>query len=84
MVRAFYLLSGLLVAMVMMMGLHYFFSGGGRTTEEIDHIAALSHLASPSLSVAWYEPELHGTERAGNCAYPEMMPIDRMDFVYAK
>jgi len=37
-----------------------------------------------SLGVAYYEPRIQESRQMGNIAYPEMISLDRMDFVYAK
>ena len=52
--------------------------------EMLQKITALTQISSASLSVAWYEPRIRLYEDASNPAYPQMQPIDRMDFVYAK
>jgi hypothetical protein len=84
MIRLFYLLSTLLLLLIAFVGVHYTLSDRKDMTENIATIADLSRLSSLSLSVAWYEPRLHRIEKADNSAYPEMMPLDRMDFVYAE
>ena len=84
MFKDFYLLSGLLVLMSAIMALHYLVSEKESTGRQLEAIVALSHISSPSLSVAYYEPRLRRMEKAANCAYPEMPALDRMDFVYAK
>ena len=53
-------------------------------TEMLQNITALTQIPSASLSVAWSEPRIRLYENAENPAYPQMQPIDRMDFVYAK
>jgi len=84
MIKLFYLLGGLLFLLLASVAVHYMLVNKKNMADDISHIASLSRISSLSLSVAWYEPRLRGIERAGNTAYPEMMPLERMDFVYAK
>jgi len=51
---------------------------------ENQKIAALTHFAAPSLSVAYYAPRILFREDVSNPAYPQMPEINRMDFVYEK
>jgi len=82
--RDFYLLSGLLLVMSGMVMAHYLLSDTHETTEQLKTVAGLSRISSLSLSVAYYEPRIRRIEKAANPAYPEMLPLDRMDFVYAE
>jgi hypothetical protein len=84
MIKLFYLLGGLLFLMLSMVGIHYLLADKKGIVADTNAVASLSRISSLSLSTAWYEPRLRGIEKAGNDAYPEMMPIDRMDFVYAE
>ena len=52
--------------------------------ETMHIVSTLSSISLPSLSVAYYEPRLLLFDRAANPSYPEMPPIDRMDFIYEK
>jgi hypothetical protein len=47
-------------------------------------LAAVTGIASPALSVAYYEPRIYFQEKAENPAYPQMPPLNRMDVVYAE
>lgn len=88
MVKAFYLAASLLFSMTLAVGIHYIFTDRVDVTGKLSAVAGLTRMGSPSLSVAYYEqrmdPRVQGIEKATNIAYPEMMPLDRMDFVYAK
>ena len=84
MIKPFYLLGVSLLLLVAFVGLHYTLSDRKDMVDDITNIADISRISSPSLSVAWYEPRLHLIEAADNCAYPEMISLDRMDFVYAE
>lgn len=84
MVKAFYLSASLLFLLTFSIGIHYTFTDRVEFTDKLSAVAGLTRMGSPSLSVAYYEPRVHGIEKANNIIYPEMMPIDRMDFVYEK
>jgi len=84
MIKLFYLLGSLLFLMAGTVGMHYILLDREDVTSHTNAVAALSRISSLSLSVAWYEPRLRRIEKAINSAYPEMMPLDRMDFVYAE
>ena len=84
MTKPFYLLVMLLFLMVGIVGIHYTLLDREGMVEDVNTVAALSRISSLSLSVAWYEPRLRSVDRASNSAYPEMMSLDRMDFVYAE
>lgn len=66
------------------MGVHYAWGDRGEVADKLGAIAGLTMMSSLSFSVAYYEPRLGGIDRATNIAYPEMIALDRMDFVYAK
>ena len=84
MIKPFYLLGMLLLLLIAFVGVHYTLGEREGVTDGITAITDLSGISSLSLSVAWYEPRLRRIEKAGNSAYPEMIPLDRMDFVYAE
>ncbi len=84
MIKPFYVAGSLLLLIIMIIGAHYALGGREDVTDGINAVAGLTRMSSPSFSVAYYEPRIRGVEEAGNIAYPEMMPLDRMDFVYAK
>ena len=82
MVKAFYLVASLLFLMTFSVGIHYIFTDRVDVADKLSAVAGLTRMGSPSLSVAYYEPRVQGIEKANNIIYPEMMPVDRMDFVY--
>lgn len=84
MIKDFYLLSALLLFMIGIVMVHYVSTDKEGMVRQLNTIAGVSRISSPSLSVAYYEPRLRRIEKADNCAYPEMLPLDRMDFVYAQ
>ena len=84
MIKPFYVAGSLLLLIVIAMGMHYSLKKKEDITKRINTIAGLTGMSSLSFSVAYYEPRIHGIEKSGNIAYPEMIPVDRMDFVYAK
>lgn len=63
---------------------HYLSYDRAKSKEMLLAVSALSRISSPSLSVAYYEPRLLIFDRVVNPSYPEMTPIDRMDFIYEK
>lgn len=84
MIKPFYVAGSLLLLIIMVVGAHYTLGGRKGVTDGVNAVAGLTRMSSPSFSVAYYEPRIEGIQKAGNIAYPEMMPLDRMDFVYAK
>ena len=88
MVKAFYLVASLLLLMIISAGAHYTLGDRQAVADKVNAIARMTRMTSPSLSVAYYEQRVEsraeGIEKAANIAYPEMMPLDRMDFVYEK
>jgi hypothetical protein len=66
-----------------MMG-HYLSYDAQVQTRALQQVSVLTKVPSASLSVAWYEPRVRLYQKAQNPAYPQLQPIDRMDFVYAE
>jgi len=84
MIKPFYVAGTLLLLMIVAIGVHYTLGDRKDVSDGINAVAGLTRMSSPSFSVAYYEPRIGGVEEEVNIAYPEMMPLDRMDFVYAK
>jgi hypothetical protein len=84
MLKRFYLLATFLFLLVVLIFAHYSFSDRQQITDAINRVAGLTQMASLSLGSAYYEPRVKRIERNGNPVYPEMMSINRMDFVYAR
>lgn len=84
MIKPFYTAGALLLLITIVMGVHYTLGDRKSVNDGINAVAGLTRISSPSFSVAYYEPRTGGVKEADNIAYPEMMPLDRMDFVYAK
>ena len=84
MIKPFYAAGTLLLLIIIAMGVHYTLGDRKSVSDGINAVAGITRISSPSFSVAYYEPRIGGVKEAGNIAYPEMMPLDRMDFVYAK
>lgn len=80
--KFFYLTLSLLLLMVIMVVIHYTLSDREVIIESINTVSGLTHMASPSFGVDYWEPRMMGVEKASNIAYPEMIPINQMDFVY--
>lgn len=83
MIKAFFVMIGVLFLMIFAVGAHYLSFDGRSIAHDLSSVVALTHMAEPSFSVSYYEPRL-SSDGASNIAYPEMMPINRMDFVYEK
>ena len=73
-----------LVLSVIFMAGHYFAYDREVLQEANQKITALTHFSTPTLSVAYYEPRVLFYETASSPVYPQMQPINRMDFVYEK
>ena len=84
MVKPFYLASSLLLLIIISIGVHYALCDRKGVTVGINAVAGITRINSPSLSVAYYERRIQRYDKANNIAYPEMMSLNRMDFVYAK
>ena len=84
MIKPFYVAGSLLFLIIIATGMHYVLGDREGVSDGINAVSRMVRMSSPSFSVAYYEPRIHGIEKSGNIAYPEMMSIDRMDFVYAK
>ena len=63
---------------------HYWYYDRTTPQTRLDEVVALTQIVSPALSVSFYEPRVFLYENASNPAYPQMQPINRMDFVYAE
>ena len=83
MIKPFYMAATLLLLIIMSVGVHYTLGDRKGVSDEINAVAGMARISSPSFSVAYYEHRIGGVKEAGNIAYPEMAPLDRMDFAYA-
>jgi hypothetical protein len=84
MIKLFFVLMMLLFLSVTLVVGHYLSYDRQVLQEEDQEITALTQFSTPSLSVVYYEPRILFYESASNPAYPQMQPINRMDFVYEK
>ena len=82
MIVRFYLLLSVLFSIVLAVSFDYIFWNRRAYMKEAENVVALSKLASPALSVSWYEPRLRRFEMSKNPSYPELLPVDRLNFVY--
>ena len=82
MLKRFFAAASLLAAMLIFMVIHYSFSKREKINDTLAFVVTMSRMASLSLGTAFYEPRVDRMDNMGNPAYPEMMPIDRMGFVY--
>ncbi len=73
-------MTALLLLFVLGVGVHYLCFDAGKVDKLLNALASLTHRSEVSLGRAYYE----SANAYGNSAYPEMQPIDRMDFVYEK
>ena len=84
MVKRLYLVGLFLFSFVVLVFAHYLFSDAQQVTDATNRIVAMTHMASLSLGAAYYEPRVERIKSGDNPIYPEMMPLGRMDFVYAR
>jgi hypothetical protein len=83
MIKPFMVTAGMLLVMICAVGIHYL-----HTVTQTDvprtlaAVTELTGLSSPALSTAFYEPRVLHRQKVENPAYPQMLPINRMDFVY--
>ena len=61
--------------MVFAMGVHYTLFPYIKTSDSMETLTKLTHMTSPSLSVAYDEASFNAT-------YPDMPTLGRLDFVY--
>ncbi len=83
MIKNFWLMALLLVLMMAGVAVHYLTFDRDGVRDGLVSVGRLSGITSPAFSVACYEPRTPSDQR-GNISYPEMPPIERMDFVYAE
>ena len=84
MIKPFFVSIGLLVMLVGMLSIHYLYSNDDTLQKILQNISSITQVSSASLSVVYYEQRVLFYETATNPAYPQMQPINRMDFVYEK
>ena len=83
MIKPFMGIVAVLCMMVGITGVHYLYTVTHTgTPAALSAVTELTGLSSPSLSSAFYEPRLLYRQKAENPAYPDMLPINRTDFVY--
>jgi len=82
MTSRFYLIFASLVLLLFAMLGDYFLFDRSEMLAKQRALVELSGLDSPTLSVAYFEPRLRRFEASFNLAYPELLPSDRLDFVY--
>lgn len=82
-IKEFFGLVGVLIAVTAMMAGHYLFVERGSQKEAFSEIVTVTGFVSPSLSTAFYEPNVLG-EEIEHPASPRMQSLNRMGFVYAE
>ncbi len=82
MIARFYGIAALLFFLLIAAFSHYFLSDRTGMERRLAATVAVTGLDSPALSVQWFEPRLRRFEASLNPAYPELLPTDRLDFVY--
>jgi len=80
MVKPFLALVSLLSLLVLAVGIHYALAPQTQTAQWVTQATGVSSFA---LSSAYYEPRFL-LEKPTNPAYPQMLPPNRLDFVYAQ
>jgi hypothetical protein len=80
----FYLLLLLLTFATGAMCMHAYGQNTTASQKPLLLVAKLTHFTSPAFSSAYYEPRKSLKTHVINPAYIEMLPINRMDFVYEK
>jgi len=84
MVKTFFTGILLLLLSVSLAGVHLWYGGAELTQETLSDVTGVTGFSAPSLSVAYYEPRVLLYDEISNPAYPQMQPMNRMDFVYEK
>lgn len=84
MIKPFFVSLGVLMMLVSMVFMHYFYSDDEISQKMLQNISSITQVSSASLSVAYYEPRVLFYEKMDNPAYPQMLSINKMDFVYAR
>jgi hypothetical protein len=84
MTARFYLLCAVLAFMLLAMLGHFLLFDRSAVLAKQRALVEVTGLDSPALSVAWFEPRLRRFEASLDPAYPELLPTDRLDFVYGE
>ena len=82
-IKQFLGMVSFLIVLATMAGGHYLFVDRTSQKEAFSQVVAVTGLASPSLSTAFYEPNVLG-EEVEHPVSPQMQSLNRMDFVYAE
>ncbi|ADV45786.1 hypothetical protein [Nitratifractor salsuginis] len=82
MIGRFYFLTALLSLLLIAALAHFSLFDRENLFQKQRELVAVTDLDSPALSVEYFEPRLRRFERSLNPAYPELLPTDRLDFVY--
>jgi len=80
MIRSFWVMTILLLLLAAGAGVHYLRFDQQAYVKPLQALSSLTYRTGLSLGKAYYE----SATVYGTIAYPEMQPINRMDFVYAK
>ena len=84
MIQVFVRLAALLSLFTILLVVHYITYNKNAMQEKLQNMSHVSNISSFSLSVAYYEPRILFNEEVIHPAYPQMLPIHTMDFIYAK
>ncbi len=82
MIARFYAVAAFLLFLLLAAFSHYLLSDRAGMQQRLADTVAVTGLDSPALSVQWFEPRLRRFEASLDPAYPELLPTDRLDFVY--
>jgi len=83
MIKQFYILIVILSILIISVVWDYMRYDRAYSSRVVSSIGYITGLSSPSLSVSYYEPRVLMLDSSINTTYPQMMTIDRMDFIYA-
>ena len=84
MIARFYAVAAFLFFLLIAAFSHYLLSDRTGMQRRLADTAAVTGLAAPALSAEWFEPRERRFEAPLNPAYPELLPTDRLDFVYGE
>ena len=82
MTRYFYSFLLSLILLVSLVLLHYFSFDRDGVVESQKALVTLTHLDTLSISSQWYEPEIPIFEDSINPVYPELLSLNRFNFIY--
>ncbi|MDM5271449.1 hypothetical protein PGH07_04600 [Sulfurovum sp. zt1-1] len=82
-IKQFLWMVSFLIVLATLTVSHYLCVDRTSQKEAFSQVVAVTGLASPSFSTAFYEPNVLG-EKIEHPVFPQMQSLNRMDFVYAE